>query len=356
MRLRLLVPALAAILLAYVGYWFYAAGRFEDRLRHWQQMPPAGIAGSVSDIAVGGFPFRLEARFTGLELTGTGSRHQWRLTAPHAVLTALPWRRHHMVLEVPDADIQGHVAWPYAGGTKRHDITAHATVMGASLRQRADGQIARLSIDLIGASGTAPSLLGGTFTARDLQFHMRTHQPDASDAGAPPTAGLTLPERLELVCRGRGIALRDAGLAVLGSAIETFTLVVGIDGDSLPARTPAVLARWREAGGTLAVKLLAIDWGPLSIEAEGDMALDEALRPIGAFVARGTGFNAALDELAADGDVAADAAQLARLALNAKAAQNDDGKTRLEVPVSLQDGYAYLGPVPLVPIGPVVAP
>ena len=57
------------------------------------------------------------------------------------------------------------------------------------------------------------------------------------------------------------------------------------------------IAAWRDAGGTIELDRLQLNWGGLGATATGTMALDQDLQPIGAFSGGIEGFGAILSAL-----------------------------------------------------------
>ena len=55
---------------------------------------------------------------------------------------------------------------------------------------------------------------------------------------------------------------------------------------------------WRDAGGSLELHRLTIDWGLTRVDATATLALDEDLQPMGAGAGKIAGYEAALDALA----------------------------------------------------------
>ncbi|MCH9012285.1 MAG: DUF2125 domain-containing protein, partial [Proteobacteria bacterium] len=95
--------------------------------------------------------------------------------------------------------------------------------------------------------------------------------------------------------------------------------------------------------------------GPLDLRAEGTAALDQRLRPQGAFTARIRGLPDALDAFAARGLIEPGVAFALKLTALALAKQRDEtGKAVVELPITLQDGLFYLGPVALFRLAPVL--
>ncbi len=115
------------------------------------------------------------------------------------------------------------------------------------------------------------------------------------------------------------------------------------------------MARWRDAGGLLEIAALTLVWGPLELAAEGTAALDQELRPQGAFTARIHGLPETLDAFAAHGLIEPGIALALRLTALTLATRKDaSGRAVVELPITLQDGLFYLGPAALFPLAPVL--
>lgn len=128
----------------------------------------------------------------------------------------------------------------------------------------------------------------------------------------------------------------------LGTAIETVSLSLAVKG-----AVDKSLSAWRDDGGTVELQNAAIDWGPLSATGAGTLALDEKMQPMGALTARIKGYGAAIDALAAGKAMQPGDASLAKFVLAALSKPDADGKPRIEAPVTLQNGFVYLGPAKL---------
>src|SRR3546814_5004243 len=91
------------------------------------------------------------------------------------------------------------------------------------------------------------------------------------------------------------------------------------------------------------------------LQAEGELRLDQALRPEGQFDSRLKGAGEIIDRLTATGKLKPEAAFAARLAVAAlRRPDTATGETVLSAPISPRQGMLYLGPIPLVPIAPVL--
>ncbi len=115
-------------------------------------------------------------------------------------------------------------------------------------------------------------------------------------------------------------------------------------------RTPAErAAAWRDGGGSLEVRHLALVWGPLDLTGSATLALDEQLQPMGAASARVVGYAETLDSLAAHAAISRSAATAAKAVLSLLANSPDDGSPPdVEVPLTLQYRTLSMRQVPLV--------
>lgn len=324
---RALAAGLVAVAVLAAGwtlYWHLAAWRAEAWLADGAA-PGKAWQGGYRAAAISGFPFWLRVD---LERPVLAWRHGagealWR--GPWLAARARPWAPMRWFLDLPPhqrldfgqggqpvevALAQGRAELALAGGALRMLALRLEEVAVASFAAR------RLAFDVT-AAGEAVWDIG--LVAEELQ----------TGAIAPPLPA-HLP-RLEAALRWQG----------------------ALGGQGGPARR---LDAWREAGGIVDVLALAASWPPLVIEAEGTLALDRQLRPIGAFRARMTGYGALLEALERSGRLRPGLAVLAGAVLDAMAVPDDDGKRRLSVAVAIQDGMLSLGPLPLLPVPPLLPP
>ena len=94
-------------------------------------------------------------------------------------------------------------------------------------------------------------------------------------------------------------------------------------------------------------------WGSVSLSGQGTLALDAAGRAMGALTAKLKGHGALLDVAVAYGQIGKGSAKAGKLLLDLLAAANGG---ELSVPLRLQDGRLYLGPVILARLRPLLAP
>lgn len=137
---------------------------------------------------------------------------------------------------------------------------------------------------------------------------------------------------------------------ILAARIASLTLRGRLVG-SLPRADVAGLDAWREAGGTVEIEHLAIDWAPIGVAANGTAALDERMQPVMAASAQVRGFLEAVDALVQAGAVGDKDARTAKMVLTLIAKpQNGGGPPIIEVPLTVQDGTFTMGPAVLAKV------
>jgi hypothetical protein len=291
MRARIVLLAfaigLAALAGGYAIYWRLAAEALSEGIAQFiDERRAEGYRIEHGEISLGGFPAAIAVRVEAPVAAAPNGR--WRWSASAIELRAWPWRPRGL-----DIELSG-----------RHDIASEGN---------------RISLQA-GAASIALALASSPAT-------------DSRSNG------------VGLVLRAADIALLEGSEPALGRAIPE----VSIDGVVLgPMRGgKSALGAWRDAGGTLDIGRLRFAWGPLTVEGDGTFALDEAMRPIGAMVARLSGYKAAIDRLVEAGVLSAHDGLAHKVALGAFAQPSPDGEAVAKVPVTLQDGLLYVGPIAL---------
>jgi hypothetical protein len=170
-RFWLYAPMAAFLLVAaaVMIHWWIAAGAFEKKLAAMKGHDATpGITLDWGSVAVGGFPFRMEAVFTDFTVHGAGAHGPFAWKSPKFALHALTYGRATTVYEAAGPQ---HLEW-VAGDGAAHVADVLPGTMRGSTVLGARG-VSRIDIDIVDAVGTG-------FTARRLQFHMR-RDPDGQD-------------------------------------------------------------------------------------------------------------------------------------------------------------------------------
>ena len=195
-----------------------------------------------------------------------------------------------------------------------------------------------------------------TWNGEDLALHLANLDADigSSPFGAdtvtatftPIAAAATSPApTLRAQIAVTNLALADAP-APLAHTIPKLDLTAELDGTLARGTLTHVLESWRDAGGDVELRAIAVDWPPLSLNGSGTLALDKALQPMGAFTAKCRGFLETLDALVKSGHVQENEAAVVRglLVLMAKTS-TPDAAPEIDLSVTVQDRKVTAGPV-----------
>jgi len=154
----------------------------------------------------------------------------------------------------------------------------------------------------------------------------------------------------------RGVQLPDDGRWPLGATIGRIGFDASLASPALSGQDGSDQARaWRDWGGALAVQRLDVRWGPLTLQTEARLGLDDKLQPAGSGTARVAGWAPTLDALARGGAITPGVAQTAKavLGLMAPTVPNEigDADAALSLPFTLRDSTLSVGQVPLMRLG-----
>jgi hypothetical protein len=213
------------------------------------------------------------------------------------------------------------------------------------------------------------------------------------EPGTPPSSAEVTAERLRIGTPAGGLDLRTARLSVQGSssateaepALEVALQIEELDLPAPPAglrgtafgrriatlatdfavsgpmpggRVPTARAEaWRDGGGTVELRQLALRWGPVRAAGAATLALDEGLQPMGAGTLRLSGAGEALDALAEAGLVGRRAAATARTVLPLLSRPSPEtGAPEIEVPLTLEDRVLAFARIPVFRFDPLEWP
>lgn len=347
-RAAVLAPVLilAGLAALYGAGWFYLSVRFAESVALWlDQRRADGLVVSRAGIARGGFPFRLEARVLEPRAAFTAGRKAWTWTPSRAVFSARPWALDRVTVDLSGA----------------HAIIPAGVPVDAGWRARAD--VLTVDARLHGPTATSLALAGerigieGPATAEDFAAASVTlswRRAAASLTDRPPADHRGESQAFEIAAVG--VRLSERARLPLGSEIAHVKIAGRVMGEltSLrPGMGPGALGPWRDGGGTVEIAALEGRYGALRFEGEGTLALDGAMQPLAALTARIEGYGETIDALRAKGAMNSRDAATAKLILAALAQRGDNGRPHLAVPVTIQDGLLFAGPVTLLRVPPI---
>ena len=331
---------LAILAAAYAGYWYWLASRLDAGIDEWIATSRAqGYQVSHGRVTHGGFPLRVEARLDQPLVARQERGIDWEWRA-EGLAVAMPVHRYdEIVLRSLGASRLSYKAAKGAANSALEKRTI-LTPSQAEVRFVYDA-VGVKTLDLawkgiaIAQEGTAPVHLA--------LLSLRQSAVTPSGTKGP---GIFVAVRVE--------SMQIPGLArtPLGGRIGLLEAQGTIDGPLSEAPVPQALTRWRDAGGILDLTRLQLVWGAMRVAGSGTLALDEAARPMGAFSLRIAGYNWLIDQFVTAGKLAPAHAELARSAL-AALAQERGNQEGVPVPIRIQSGRVFLGPVRVAKVEPL---
>jgi hypothetical protein len=321
---RIVLPLFLLLVLAaggYTAYWFILAHRLEAGLGPWAEAQRArGTVLQWQSVAIEGFPAVFRFRFTAA--TASGDKPvRLAATAPLVFAEAHPWDLRRWRLDAPNGV---SVTLP------EELVGATAAVVDGELRlDEVGGTVIDLAARDVAGSGLAQGLrIGDAATKLVLPEHPPASHLDPELSAAIRLAQVSLP----------------AAVPPFGRDIEALSVAATIKGALPPGKLRDALAAWRRDGGTIELTDGTLHWGALAASANGTLALDDQLQPIGALTATIENHDAIVDAAVASGSLRARDAGLLKIVLGLMAKPGADGRKQLTLPVSLQHDHVYLGP------------
>lgn len=340
------VLILAGLAALYGAGWFTLSERFAGAVALWLDAQRAqGIEISRAGIARGGFPFRLEARVLEPKVAFAAGRKGWTWTPARAVFSARPWAPDRVTLDLSGAHaiIPAGVPADAPSAQPRWTVATKSLILAAQL-QGASARALDLAATGIAVAGRRPD---GEFGAAEVRVRWRR-------ADVLPADHRSESQAFEIAAVG--VRLSERARLPLGSDIAHLKIAGRVIGEltSLrPGMGPGALGSWRDGGGTVEIAALEGRYGALQFAGEGTLALDGAMQPLAALTARIEGYGEAIDALRAKGAMNSRDAATAKLILAALAQRNGNGRPHLAVPVAIQEGLLFAGPVTLLRVPPI---
>lgn len=201
-----------------------------------------------------------------------------------------------------------------------------ATLEGTQVQLRAEGGSSVTTLETLhGVLEEAPALAGAP-AARTLRL---------------ATGTIFLPP------------LADGHAWALGNRISTLSLELSLSGPVGQGGGRREAEAWREAGGDLAIRNLALAWGPMTLTASADLGLDAGLQPAGKGTIELAGYEATINALVSAGVMTPRAAVATRGVAALLARPGADGQpSTLSVPLRLQDRVLSAGNFALTRLPP----
>ncbi len=336
-------PAWAAIVVVlgaglYTAAWFSAAAVLKGQAATWiAAQQRAGYVIDHSEPTVSGFPAQAIVTYADWRMAAPATSTAWAWRTPAIRVSAAPWAPLRFTVDLAgDHQVTGL-------GAAQSIISAAKALVRPALST--EGRISEIDVDIAGVTVSLPghdTAVASIETAALAVTRERTSDgevwhvtADAANWHAP--------------------LLEDP--SAFTPNVRSLRFTADLTG-ALPSGTlPEALRAWHESGGTLEVRELLFDWPPLSISANGTLALDAALQPVGALTATFKGFNETLEAFARQNSITRSEADTAQAVLGLMARKPENGGApELRISVTAQDSKLYLGPIALLTLEPVAWP
>jgi hypothetical protein len=332
---------LAFVLFGYPVYWLYAASIGEELLHGWiDEQRQDGFTVNHGPIETTGFPFLVRIEISAPDASNPATGLSWRSAKLHLELQ--PWDLKRYRLEA-----LGTQRMRYSGKAGEGDFTVNTTGIEGVAVISDSGTLAGLSLVLKNVQITEADRGSLLKTNRIL---VDTVRPDH-----PPIAHTE--SAFEISVAAEQIILAALYAPILGDTITSIQAKAEFLGPLNGDTVFNALSEWRHSGGTLEVHWLNMIWGALDLRANGTMALDTQMRPLGALTADMRGYEETLNALAEANLLRRDILPASRVILNLLAKTSpSDGRRVLTVPITAREGALFLGPIKLADLPPLLTP
>jgi Uncharacterized protein conserved in bacteria (DUF2125) len=340
---RLLWLAVAALLLAgaYTGYWFWLARTFETNIALWvEQQRALGYRISYAAGKPYGYPLPLRIDARDIVVESPPYQSPWRLNLRSKVLSLAPWAPLSLRIDDDSGDsVSGMLL--NANGREFHVSTEdlRVTIYLPTSSGPPDFKLVAQSISISENERLIAGVIQPSFR---LDLFQPASQEERSAVFQFDAYGIDFPSGLQ---PGFGIT-------------ETYSWWIEgqVKGAVPAAPLTAALGAWSSNGGTVEFERLEANWNTITdVSGNGTLALDAQLQPLFAGTANVQGYNEAIDALAQAGMLELGQVTGAKIALAAMSKPSEDGGPRTaRLPITIQDGFLFIGPLKLAQMPRIV--
>jgi hypothetical protein len=314
-------------------YWHQGISVTERTIEDWfQTIKSEGGIVRLTNLRFSGYPlaFEVKADSIAIQSASTGAAWTWRGGAIHG--RAGIWSPNIITANLSD----GHEWHSKPQGTNKQLRAGLVTAV-------AEIEISNSRIQSLNAS-----LTGIHVVSTALAEHFTIESLDISGFGDLSPSD---PPLLRLQGQARQTQLPIIKMPGLGSVIEKVTWNLYATGILPKSLGEHDIATWRDNGGTINVELFSLQWGILTINAEGTLSLDKRNRPIAALSATVRGHRAVIDSLVQFGQIRPVEGAAAKIGLGAFSESAENGG--IVLPLTAQSGWLAAGPLRIFPLQPL---
>ena len=324
--MRRTLVIVAALALAWGGYWWSGATATERAFRGWLDARAAkGWTATYESVETHGFPSRFDTTVRDLDLSPPGAPWAW-----HA-----PLFQTLMLSYQPNRAIAAWIG-PQTISTPAGRIDLDSERLRASMRLGVSTALPLVAFTAVAEDLDVAAELGWRLSATEarLATEATPAAPNGQRLGVT-LVGLSPPATLRALVDPEG---------TMPEALDRFHLdaVLGFDAPwdrfALEDRAPRLTE--------LALRDATFAWGDLAIAADGAVAIDAQGVPEGRITLRIENWRRLLGLLRATDVVGPGAAPLTERAMEVLAGLSPDPGV-IEAPLSFQRGFVSLGPIPL---------
>ena len=341
-KCRLISGAIILVLVTgYAVYWHQVARIFDQNLAAWpEQWRAQGYQINVGRSEIHGFPWLLRSAIDQFEMRSPPGPQSWALSKQHGAvtLTGEPWRPLGFGIE-----LSREQSWLMTDGAGRDVLRLHSNWGNGDVKLGFDGRLKLIWLQgqLAVESPALPSI-----QIKEMRGRLALDDENLKDEQAADINAM--------------LSLTDVDIDLpqespLGNHVSKLIAAGFVIGGIPPGSPRESLSRWRDNGGVAEVTRLEINWGPLAVTADATIALDQQLQPLIAGTATVRGYNQAIDALLAGDLISQAQGTTARVALAAIAQTDDDGN-KVKLPITVQDGFLFLGPLKVAAVPRIAWP
>jgi hypothetical protein len=322
------VAVLLVLLGAYTAYWLIVARRITEGIAAWAQTERVEkIDASWERIGVAGYPFACRVELDNAVLRDGRLTPSPELRIPALSATARPWDFASWRLLAPEG-----LSAVLAGGGERPRLKLAAnTAAGVLTVDREAGTSLWLNLQELKAEAGEEVPI----SSADAWVILPAKPPRSP---SEPALGVALDLRQVQL---------PGTTSVLNDTIDELAFGITVKGMVPSGKLAQAVAEWRDAGGSVELDNLHLNWGGVGATASGTIALDRDLQPVGGFSGAIAGYDQVLTGLVQSGRMRAADAGLARLALAMLAKAGPDGRPEIKTAFTIQNGQMFLGPAKL---------
>ncbi|MEQ9489452.1 MAG: DUF2125 domain-containing protein [Alphaproteobacteria bacterium] len=338
--LSLSLGLFGAIVIAHAVFWWSAADEMQVSVESWiDDWRAKGYRVTHGELAVGGYPLAVQASLPYPSVEDPGKVWSWQ--AEGVRLQTRLWQplRYEMTIQGEQA-----VTVPINGRPVDMSVTTSGNVITADFST--SGRLVSGSVQLDDLKGSAPDL-AATVLARRLVVELDLPR-------KPPVLHTDRAGHVTLIADE--LTLPQAYAGPLGPDLDRISVRFNALGPLKRGDLRTVLGDWRDSGGVVEIPWLRGEWGELTVDAKGTVALDESFRPLAAFESAFGGLSPTLDLLAQAGVIQKRNVRLVKLGLALLSSTSASGKPVMKLPMTIQDGQVYLGPVAVAYVRPILPP